>query len=67
MYLASLEAESGRLVRLDLSPTRVRRFRVERATGDDAAWLRNVLNREGEGFGTRAAPAPDGRLVLQWD
>lgn len=66
MYLASLEPSSGRLVRLDLVPTRVRRFRVERAESDDAAWLRDVLNREGSRFGTRAARTREGRLVLEW-
>jgi poly-gamma-glutamate synthesis protein (capsule biosynthesis protein) len=67
MYLASLHSSSGRLAHLEMVPTRVRRFRVERSSADDAAWLMDVLSREGSRFGTRARPGPDGRLVLHWD
>lgn len=66
MYLASFNASNGALARLKLVPTRVRRFRVERAKGDEAAYLTEVLNTEGEPFGTKVKRNREGRLILQW-
>lgn len=66
LYLADLEADSGRLLQLDLVPMRIRRFRLERATREGAAWLTATLSREGSAFGTAVLPAADARLRLQW-
>jgi poly-gamma-glutamate synthesis protein (capsule biosynthesis protein) len=65
MYLPELEAGSGRLLRLELVATRMKRFRVQRAAAADARWLCAVLNREGARFGTRARLMADGRIVLE--
>jgi poly-gamma-glutamate synthesis protein (capsule biosynthesis protein) len=64
MYFAALDRASGRLLALSLKPLRMRRFRLEAATPDDAAWLLDVLNREGRELGTRFAADAEGRLVL---
>jgi poly-gamma-glutamate capsule biosynthesis protein CapA/YwtB (metallophosphatase superfamily) len=64
-YLAALDP-SGRLERLDLLPYRIRRFRLERATKEDATWLRDVLDREGKALGTGVELAPDGGLTVRW-
>jgi poly-gamma-glutamate synthesis protein (capsule biosynthesis protein) len=45
MYFPTLAA-GGALAGLSLSPLQVRRFRLERATEDDAEWLAAVLRRE---------------------
>lgn len=50
MYFADL-AKSGELTRLVIVPMRIRRFRLERASREDAAWLRDVLHRESRRFG----------------
>ena len=47
MYFPTVELQSGRLVRLVLTPTRMRRLRIERAGDMDADWLLSMLNREG--------------------
>jgi len=52
MYLPELDPASGRLRYLTLIPTCIRRFRVNRASAQDATWLREMLNREGRPFGT---------------
>ncbi len=66
MYFPTLDAASGRLLRFAATPTRMRRFRVERARSADARWLRDTLNREGAKLGTRAELRPDDTLSLIW-
>jgi poly-gamma-glutamate synthesis protein (capsule biosynthesis protein) len=66
MYFPALEAAGGRLLRLDLVPTRVRHFRVERASAADARWLAAVLAREGAALGTGIEAQPDGSFRLTW-
>jgi poly-gamma-glutamate synthesis protein (capsule biosynthesis protein) len=65
MYFPTFEA-SGKLSRLILSPTRVRRFRVNRATDDEATWLATTLDREGRKLGTRLERLPDGTFAVGW-
>jgi len=64
MYFPTLEAATGRLVRLVLTPTRLQRFRLHRASGADARWLLDTLNREGQPLGTRAVRQADGTFLL---
>lgn len=65
MYFAALEAGTGKLARLTMIPTRVRKFRVQLATPPETAWLRDTLNREGKRLGTCVRVTKDGELVLQ--
>ncbi len=53
MYFASLNSDTGELVNLQMIPTQIRRFRVQRASTVDLLWLRELLNREGKRFGTQ--------------
>lgn len=66
MFFPRLDAESGRLERLDLVPLRAERFSLVRASRDDAVWLTETLGREGRPLGTRVVLAPDGALTLAW-
>jgi poly-gamma-glutamate synthesis protein (capsule biosynthesis protein) len=66
MYFLSLEAATGRLQRFEMTPTRLRKLRINRALREEAQWLVEVLNREGRPLGTRAILGEDLRLVLQW-
>jgi len=63
-HLVTLEAESGRLVRFEAVPLRIRRFRLERATAEEASWLARRLDRESRRFGT-AVRFEQGRLVIE--
>jgi poly-gamma-glutamate synthesis protein (capsule biosynthesis protein) len=65
MYFVSLDAGSGRLAELALTPVQIRRFRVNRAAPQDAAWLETELSREGRRFGTRLERAAGGRLLVR--
>lgn len=66
MYWLELEAGSGRLALLEMTPLRIRRFRLERAGRADAAWLAAMFNREGKPLGTEAEMKADSTLVLGW-
>jgi len=67
MYFAELDSSSGKLVGLQMTPTQIRRFKINRVSSTrDAKWLRNTLNREGVLFKTRVELDSDNRLTLLW-
>ena len=66
MYFPTVDAGTGELTRLLLTPTRIRHFRVNRARGDEVGWLERMLNREGRGLGTSVERLPDETLALKW-
>jgi poly-gamma-glutamate synthesis protein (capsule biosynthesis protein) len=70
-YLPSFK-EDGALSELTLVPYQLRRFRLQRASQADVAWLKATLDRESARFGThiglkdgRLAAAPHKGLVKQ--
>jgi poly-gamma-glutamate synthesis protein (capsule biosynthesis protein) len=63
LYLAALDAGSGRLVELRMTPLQAHRLRLRRASPDDGRWLRARLARAGHG-GRWITTADDGTLVL---
>jgi poly-gamma-glutamate synthesis protein (capsule biosynthesis protein) len=67
MYFAGVNTSSGKLIRLQMVPTQIKRFRVNKALRADAQWLRDVLKREGRKFGTRIELQRDNTLLLRWD
>jgi len=67
MYFISMEPSTGKLVRLQMIPTQIKYFKVNKASRTDALWLRDILNREGEKFGTRVELNKDHTLTLRWD
>lgn len=66
MYFVDMNPSTGRLLRLTMAPMQIRRFRLNRATAEDALWLKDTLNREGKRFGTRVE-LQDGNLLLGWE
>ena len=64
MYFATVDSATGKLVALQMTPTQIRRFKVNRASGTDALWLKDTLNREGAKFGTQVKLNKDNRLIL---
>jgi poly-gamma-glutamate synthesis protein (capsule biosynthesis protein) len=66
MYFPTLDSDGGRLLRLEMIPTRMTRFRAQRAAGADCDRLRAVLDREGRPFGTWTTLGPDQRIELRW-
>ena len=60
MYFPMIDGASGELRELELVPTRVQRFRVNRANDGDRRWLLARLDREYARFGCRAIKAEGG-------
>lgn len=67
MYFVRVDAATGKLISLVMTPTRLWRFRVNRASRADAVWLADVLNREGVQFGVRVRLNEDNSLTLQME
>jgi poly-gamma-glutamate synthesis protein (capsule biosynthesis protein) len=66
MYFPRVDAGSGKLAGLDMTPVHMRRFRLERVSEPDAGWLCEMLEREGRRFGTGAKLRADGRIELRF-
>ena len=66
MYFLTVDAASGRLLRLWMIPMQTRRFRLHRPSAEDTRWLREVLDREGRRLGSRVEAGPGGSLTLRW-
>ncbi len=66
MYFASMDPSTGKLVQLQMTPTQIKHFKVNRTSRDDALWLAHTLNREGKNFGTRVELSEDNILTLLW-
>ncbi len=66
MYFPTVDAESGKLLRLELAPMRRKRLQVRHASPDEARWLRELLDREGRRFGTSARLEANRRIALEW-
>jgi poly-gamma-glutamate synthesis protein (capsule biosynthesis protein) len=67
MYFASMDPSTGKLVQLQMTPTQIKSFKVNRGSREDALWLANLLNREGKKFRTRVKWDEGNRLTLFWD
>lgn len=67
MYFATVYPSTGKLLGLQMTPTKIRRFKVIRASNVDTLWLKDTLNREGASFGTNVIVSEGNRLTLQWD
>jgi len=65
MYFPTIEPSSGRLSRLELTPMRIRHFRVNRARDEDVRWLEETLTRQGRPLGTRLRRQGDGTLTVE--
>lgn len=67
MYFVTIDPADGKLSRLQMIPTQIKRFRVNRASTDDTLWLKNILNREGNRFGAQVIPDKNNSFTLRWD
>jgi poly-gamma-glutamate synthesis protein (capsule biosynthesis protein) len=64
MYFSEVEP-AGILRTLVMHPVRVRRFRLEHASSEDAGWLYDVLRRESALLGSTLEPRRGGRFELR--
>lgn len=65
MYFPRL-GPSGELASFEMTPMRVRRFSLERASDEEVRWLAERLDRESRRFGSRVELTNEGRLALRW-
>lgn len=66
MYFPEIDTETGTLTRLSMVPTRMRKFRIQRANQEEREWLVSTLNRASRNFGTSVSEMEDGIIeVLQ--
>jgi poly-gamma-glutamate synthesis protein (capsule biosynthesis protein) len=66
MYFPVVDAATGRLVRLTMTPAQRRRFCVHRAPEEGIRWLRDTLSRESQGLGVSMVWQPDATFPLRW-
>lgn len=64
MYFVAADPTTGEIIDLEMTPLQIRRFRLNRATREDAEWLQRRLDRECRRFGGKIALDPDNRLIL---
>ena len=64
MYFVTMDSTTGRLVRLDMIPLQVYRFRLRAVSSDDRRWMRDTLERECNRFGHKVI-AEGERLTLR--
>ena len=67
MYFAGIDPLTGKLVKLQMTPTQIKNFRLNHPSRADALWMRDALNREGEKFGTALELKDDDTLILKWE
>ena len=65
LYLASVASDTGELATLRMVPMQARKLRLWHASAADSDWLRMVLNRISDRFGSRITRQQDGTLNLQ--
>lgn len=65
MYFPALDPSTGRLSDLCLLPMRIRNLRLNRASREEAAWLRDTLNGESRRFGFHVALREDRGFELR--
>ena len=66
MYFVDVDAASGDLEALEMTPLQIKRLQLQPASRVDAAWLGKTLDRESARFGARVNVKPDKTLALSW-
>lgn len=66
MYFLTLDTRSGRLLRLQMTPMQIRRFRLQKPSQQDQQWLMQTMERECRYLGTRLKRNTERRFELSW-
>jgi len=66
MYFATLQVSTGKLLRLEMIPLQIKKFRLSSTSREDAEWLRSTLDRESARLGAAVELGDDNRLRLTW-
>ncbi|HEU0222978.1 MAG TPA: hypothetical protein VFR34_12305, partial [Paracoccaceae bacterium] len=65
-YFLDFDDISHALQGLEMVPFQLRRFRLNRASAGDVAWLAGNLDRQCQPFGTSVELAGEGAMRLSW-
>ncbi len=65
-YVADIARKTGELMRLEMLPYQLHRFRLSRADSEARHWLAWRLNSEAHKFGGKVEETPQATLRLQW-
>jgi poly-gamma-glutamate synthesis protein (capsule biosynthesis protein) len=65
MYFPSFSATTGELTSLVMTPMQIRKIRLTRTSGPDAAWMRTTLDRISATYGSRVDLTAEGTLLLR--
>ena len=63
-YLVTMQPRSGKLVRFEMIPFQIKRFRLNYVSRSDSHWLRDALDRECARFGGHVELSETDRLTL---
>ncbi len=66
MYFVTVDTASGTLLRLEMTPLQVQRFRLQYPSKSDRDWLQQVMERECGELGARITRTDQGRFELLW-
>ena len=64
MYLVTMQPRSGKLVRFEMVPFQIKRFRLNYVSSGDAQWLKRTMNRECARFGGHVERSETDRWTL---
>jgi len=64
MYLVTMQRSSGKLVRFEMVPFQIKRFRLNHVSREDARWLERTMSRECARLGGHIALSETDRLML---
>jgi poly-gamma-glutamate synthesis protein (capsule biosynthesis protein) len=67
MYFVTVDSADGNLMSLNMLPMQIKRFRLNRATGKDVQWLKEVIDRESRKLGTRIEMKGGHTLVYRFE
>jgi poly-gamma-glutamate synthesis protein (capsule biosynthesis protein) len=65
MYFPEVDVRTGALRRLEMTPMRIHKFRLERPSAADTEWLGKTVRRECRRFGGAVSVTDEGSLVLE--
>ena len=66
MYFPEMDANSGHLLRLQLVPMQISRFRLQWPSKKDRQWLLQTMDRECRRFGHSIYESSSGSFILDW-
>lgn len=66
MYFVTVAADSGDLVALRMTPMRIQRCRLNRASRAETRWMRDTVSRISRAFRSRVELSKDEALALRW-